>query len=410
MKQPVRQTSYFLILGLADPLSISIPVPAVRLSLSTQSIAVTGYTRQEASITIGLVVQSNRGEVEKKTMNGMEGLNKKKLRFLSAALGKEVECELFLAVSSKRGKSAVFPSATRPVEKGVPGGLSKPQQTRELPASVSRIPSWSLWLRSFRRDSPFGGGDSTCNVDDLENRVRHWLYPVCPVWLLRYTRRQIARAPIKQELKRAKRSITRNNVRANPMDGSLPLRSELIPTFVSRKAINGSDLPVGHFGRRRKEFTINAAKGHQFLINLPSLRFINSCFPEEGTSLLPVVIALDLPRTKEYSESLTHEIASHTHLRQKERNVKIGLSEKKERSRRERVHHAERYNKKAGGIESDRVRESEASDQKGQNTRLALERKAWAEEGDRYSFSRPQTDPLMDRGSSYVEYATPESP
>lgn len=64
----------------------------------------------------------------------------------------------------------------------------------------------------------------------------------------------------------------------------------------------------------------------------------------------------------------------------------------------------------AGGIESDRVRESEASDQKGQNTRLALFRNAWAEEGDRYSFSRPQTDQLMDRGSSCVEYATPDSP
>ncbi|AES61058.1 50S ribosomal protein L2 [Medicago truncatula] len=33
MKQPVRQTSYFPILGLADPLSISIPVPAVRLDI-----------------------------------------------------------------------------------------------------------------------------------------------------------------------------------------------------------------------------------------------------------------------------------------------------------------------------------------------------------------------------------------
>ena len=33
----------------------------------------------------------------------------------------------------------------------------------------------------------------------------------------------------------------------DPMDGSLPHRSELIPTFVSRKARNGSDLPVGHF-------------------------------------------------------------------------------------------------------------------------------------------------------------------
>lgn len=43
-----------------------------------------------------------------------------------------------------------------------------------------------------------------------------------------------------------------------------------------------------------------------------------------------------------------------------------------------KVHHAERYNKKAGGSEGDRVRESEASDQKGQNTRLALERNAWA--------------------------------
>lgn len=33
------------------------------------------------------------------------------------------------------------------------------------------------------------------------------------------------------------------------MDGSLPHRSELIPTFVSRKARKGSDFPVGHFGR-----------------------------------------------------------------------------------------------------------------------------------------------------------------
>lgn len=73
------------------------------------------------------------------------------------------------------------------------------------------------------------------------------------------------------------------------------------------------------------------------------------------------------------------------------------------------VHHAERCNRKAGGIESGRVGESEASDQKGRNTRLALGRDAWAEEGDRYSFSRPQTDPLMDRGSSCVEYATPDS-
>ena len=47
MKQPVRQTSYFLILGLADPLSISIPVPAVRLALSPQSIAVTGCKRAD---------------------------------------------------------------------------------------------------------------------------------------------------------------------------------------------------------------------------------------------------------------------------------------------------------------------------------------------------------------------------
>lgn len=44
MKQPVRQTSYFLILGLADPLSISIPVPAVRLALSP---AVTGCKRAD---------------------------------------------------------------------------------------------------------------------------------------------------------------------------------------------------------------------------------------------------------------------------------------------------------------------------------------------------------------------------
>ncbi|KAL2505768.1 Uncharacterized protein Adt_21389 [Abeliophyllum distichum] len=73
------------------------------------------------------------------------------------------------------------------------------------------------------------------------------------------------------------------------------------------------------------------------------------------------------------------------------------------------VHHAERCNRKAEGIESGRVGESEASDQKGRNTRLALGRDAWAEEGDRYSFSRPQTDQLMDRGSSCVEYATPES-
>lgn len=73
------------------------------------------------------------------------------------------------------------------------------------------------------------------------------------------------------------------------------------------------------------------------------------------------------------------------------------------------VHHAERCNRKAGGIESGRVGESEASDQKGRDTRLALGRDAWAEEGDRYSFSRPQTDQLMDRGSSCVEYATPDS-
>lgn len=73
------------------------------------------------------------------------------------------------------------------------------------------------------------------------------------------------------------------------------------------------------------------------------------------------------------------------------------------------MNHAERCNRKAEGIESGRVGESEASDQKGRNTRLALGRDAWAEEGDRYSFSRPQTDQLMDRGSSCVEYATPES-
>lgn len=30
------------------------------------------------------------------------------------------------------------------------------------------------------------------------------------------------------------------------MDGSLAHRGELIPTFVSRKARNGSDFPVGH--------------------------------------------------------------------------------------------------------------------------------------------------------------------
>ena len=73
------------------------------------------------------------------------------------------------------------------------------------------------------------------------------------------------------------------------------------------------------------------------------------------------------------------------------------------------VHHAERCKRKAGGIESGRVGESEASDQKGLHTRLALGRDAWAPEVDRYSFSRPQTDQLMDRGSSCVEYATPPS-
>ncbi|PHT41052.1 hypothetical protein CQW23_19906 [Capsicum baccatum] len=52
MKQPVRQTSYFLILGLEDPLSISIPVPAVRLALSPQSIAVTGCKRADCLLSM----------------------------------------------------------------------------------------------------------------------------------------------------------------------------------------------------------------------------------------------------------------------------------------------------------------------------------------------------------------------
>ncbi|KAG6570298.1 hypothetical protein SDJN03_19567, partial [Cucurbita argyrosperma subsp. sororia] len=33
---------------------------------------------------------------------------------------------------------------------------------------------------------------------------------------------------------------------------NLPHRSELIPTFVSRKAVNGSNLPLGHFFRLEK--------------------------------------------------------------------------------------------------------------------------------------------------------------
>ncbi|KAG6583636.1 hypothetical protein SDJN03_19568, partial [Cucurbita argyrosperma subsp. sororia] len=34
---------------------------------------------------------------------------------------------------------------------------------------------------------------------------------------------------------------------------NLPHRSELIPTFVSRKAVNGSNLPLGHFFRTREK-------------------------------------------------------------------------------------------------------------------------------------------------------------